>query len=49
MNRTIALPWSGGALEIRLPGQWTVLGELMPQNVPAPADIVKVLDHLSPA
>ena len=42
MNRTVALPWGGGSLELRLPEQWTVLGELKPRSVPAPVDIAQV-------
>ncbi len=41
MNRTVALPWGGGSLELRLPEQWTVLGELKPRSAPAPVDIAQ--------
>jgi nickel-dependent lactate racemase len=41
MNGTVVLPWGGGSLELRLPEQWIVLGELKPRSSAAPVDIAQ--------
>lgn len=38
MNQTVELPWGGASLQLRVPSQWKVLGELKPKHIQTATD-----------
>lgn len=39
MTQSVVLPWGTSSLEVRLPSDWRILGELIPKHVPPPDDV----------